>query len=267
MTSTKPTYQTLQYDVSEGVATLTLHRPDAANAIDLTLGRELMDAVTRAESDARVRALLLTGSGKMFSGGGDLASFAKLGDDLGRTLRELTGYLHLSVSRLLRLKAPVVVAVNGVAAGGGMSLALSGDLVLAAESARFTMAYTRIGLVPDGGSSHVLPRLVGLRRAQELIFTNRVLSAQEALEWGLVTRVLPDAELMAEARKLARTLADGPTAAFGATKRLLLSTFSESAEAQMELESQSIARAGESADGREGIGAFLEKRAASFQGR
>jgi 2-(1,2-epoxy-1,2-dihydrophenyl)acetyl-CoA isomerase len=260
-------YQSLLYDVTGDVATITLHRPDAANAIDLTLGRELMDAVTRAEADGRVRALLLTGSGKMFSGGGDLASFARLGDDLGRTLRELTGYLHLAVSRLLRLKAPVVVAVNGTAAGGGMSLALAGDLVLAAESARFTMAYTRIGLVPDGGSSHVLPRLVGLRRAQELIFTNRVLSAREALEWGLVTRVVPDAELAAEAQKLVRTLAEGPTQAFAAARRLLLTTFTESAEAQMELESQGVSRAGESADGVEGIRAFLEKRTPTYQGR
>jgi 2-(1,2-epoxy-1,2-dihydrophenyl)acetyl-CoA isomerase len=267
MTTPAPTYQTLLYDVADGVATVTLNRPEAANAIDLRLGLELMDAVTRAESDPRVRALLLTGSGKMFSGGGDLASFARLGDDLGRTLRELTGYLHLSVSRLLRLKAPVVVAVNGTAAGGGMSLALAGDLVLAAESARFTMAYTRIGLVPDGGSTHVLPRLVGLRRAQELIFTNRVLTANEALEWGLVTRVVPDAELAAEAQKLVRSLAEGPTQAFAATRRLLASTFTESAEAQMELESQGVARAGESVDGLEGIHAFLEKRAPTFQGR
>ena len=264
--SSQARYETLGYEVEAGVATLTLNRPQAANAIDMTLGRELMDAVTRSDADASVRAVLLTGQGKMFSGGGDLASFAKYGDDVGRALRELTGYLHVSVSRLLRHRAPVVVAVNGVAAGGGMSLALAGDLVLAAESARFTMAYTKAGLVPDGGATHVLTRLVGLRRAQELIFTNRLLSAQEALSWGLITRVVPDAELAGEAHKLARTLAEGPTRAFASVKRLLVSSSTESPEAQMELESQAIARAAEESDGKEGIGAFLAKRAPVFKG-
>ena len=264
--SSQANFDTLGYQVESGVATITLNRPQAANAIDMTLGRELMLAVTRSDADPSVRAVLLTANGKMFSGGGDLASFAKYGDDVGRALRELTGYLHLAVSRLLRHKAPVVVAVNGVAAGGGMSLALAGDLVLAAESARFTMAHTRAGLVPDGGSTHVLPRLVGLRRAQELIFTNRVLSAQEALEWGLVTRVVADAELAAEGLKLARTLAEGPTRAFAGAKRLLVSSGTESPEAQMELESQGIARAAEEADGKEGIAAFLAKRPPAFKG-
>ena len=147
-----------------------------------------------------------------------------------------------------------------------MSLALAGDLVLAAESARFTMAYTKAGLVPDGGATHVLTRLVGLRRAQELIFTNRLLSAQEALSWGLITRVVPDAELAGEAHKLARTLAEGPTRAFASVKRLLVSSSTESPEAQMELESQAIARAAEESDGKEGIGAFLAKRAPVFKG-
>jgi 2-(1,2-epoxy-1,2-dihydrophenyl)acetyl-CoA isomerase len=264
--SSQTNYETLLYGVAAGVATITLNRPQAANAIDMTLGRELMDAVTRSDADPSVRAVLLTASGKMFSGGGDLASFARYGDDVGRALRELTGYLHLSVARLLRHKAPVVVAVNGVAAGGGMSLALAGDLVLAAESARFTMAYTRAGLVPDGGSTYVLPRLVGHRRAQELILTNRVLGAQEALEWGLCTRVVPDAELAAEAQKLAETLAAGPTRAFAGVKRLLVSSGSESPESQMELESQAISRAAEEADGKEGIAAFLAKRVPVFKG-
>jgi 2-(1,2-epoxy-1,2-dihydrophenyl)acetyl-CoA isomerase len=265
--SSRAEYETLRYEVQAGVATITLNRPHAANAIDMTLGRELMDAVTRSDADPSVRALLLTANGKMFSGGGDLASFANYGDDVGRALRELTGYLHLSVARLLRHKAPVVVAVNGVAAGGGMSLALAGDLVLAAQSARFTMAYTKAGLVPDGGSTHVLTRLVGLRRAQELIFTNRLLNAEEALSWGLITRVVPDCELAAQALELARSLAQGPTRAFAGVKRLLVSSSTESPEAQMELESQAIARAAEEADGKEGIAAFLAKRTPAFKGQ
>jgi 2-(1,2-epoxy-1,2-dihydrophenyl)acetyl-CoA isomerase len=260
-------YENIQFDIQGGIARLALNRPHAANALDMAMGRELMDAVTRCDSDDSVRAVLLSAHGKMFSGGGDLASFSEFGNDVLRALKELTGYLHVAVSRLMRMRAPVVVAVNGVAAGGGMSLALAGDYVLAAESARFTMAYTKAGLVPDCGASHVLPRIVGLRRTQELIFTNRVLNAREAEAWGLVTRVVPDAELMVEAEKIVKQLAEGPTAAYGGVKRLLASTQSTSLETQLELESREIANASLTEDGKEGLAAFLGKRAPKFTGR
>lgn len=260
-------YETIQFEVRDSVAYLTLNRPSAANAINMTMGRELMDAATRADSDAHVRALLLTANGKMFSGGGDLAAFSAYGDDLQRALRELTAYLHVAVSRLIRLRAPVVVAVNGVAAGAGMSLALAGDYVFAAESARFTMAYTKAALVPDGGATHVLPRLVGLRKTQDLMLTNRVLSAKEALDWGLVSKVVPDAELSAEAEKLVKQLAEGPTLAFAGVKRLLASTATTSLETQLELESREIGFASQSADGKEGMAAFLGKRPPTYLGQ
>src|SRR5205814_1535443 len=143
---------------------------------------------------------------------------------------------------------PVIMAVNGVAAGGGFSFALSGDVVIAAESARFTMAYSKIAATPDGSSSYFLPRLIGLRRTMELYFTNRVLSAREALEWGLVTRVVPDAELKSAVDTLARELAQGPTLAFGGAKRLFHQSTYESLETQMELEAQSIAKSGRNTD-------------------
>jgi len=260
-------YESIQYEVRDAVAYLTLNRPTAANAINMTMGRELMDAVTRADADTTVRALLLTAQGKMFSGGGDLASFAAYGDDVHRALRELTAYLHVAVARLMRLEVPVVVAVNGVAAGAGMSLALAGDYVIAAESARFTMAYTKAALVPDGGATHVLPRLIGLRKTQDLMLTNRVLSAKEADSWGLVSRVVPDSELAAEAEKMVKQLAEGPTLAFAGVKRLLASTATTSLETQLEQESREIGFASQTVDGKEGMAAFLGKRPAKYLGK
>ena len=253
-------------EISEGVACLTLDRPDAANAIHLPLARELMEAAIRCDEDPTVRAVLLTGSGKMFCAGGDLRSFAEKGDELPGALKELTVYLHAATTRFARMDAPLVVAVNGTAAGAGFSLAVSGDLVLAAESAKFTMAYTAAGLSPDGSSSWYLPRLIGTRRTQELMLTNRRLSAHEALEWGLVTRVVPDEALATEARDVARELAQGPTRAYGVVKELLLTSHTEGLETQLEHEARGIARMSGTPDGREGIQAFLEKRAPKFTG-
>ena len=159
------------------------------------------------------------------------------------------------------------MAINGIAAGGGFSFALSGDLVVAAESAKFTMAYSKIAATPDGSSSYFLPRLIGLRRAMELYFTNRVLTAREALEWGLVTRVVPDAELKSAVTALAAELAQGPTKAFGAAKRLLHQSTWESLETQMELEAQAIAASGHTEDFRAGVTAFAQKATPTFRGR
>jgi 2-(1,2-epoxy-1,2-dihydrophenyl)acetyl-CoA isomerase len=179
----------------------------------------------------------------------------------------MTMYLHAAISRFARMRAPLVAAVNGTAAGAGFSLVCAADLVVAAESARFTMAYTRAGLTPDGSSTYFLPRLVGTRRALELMLTNRTLSAAEALEWGLVNRVVPDAELEEQATSLARSLAAGPTAAFGSVKRLVENSTRDSLESQMEHEARAIADAARSPDAREGIDAFFAKRAAKFSGR
>jgi len=162
---------------------------------------------------------------------------------------------------------PVVAAVHGAAAGAGMSLACACDLVVAAESARFTMSYSNAGLTPDGSSTYYLPRLVGLRRATELTLTNRRLSAQEAMEWGIVTRVVPDEDLSEEATALASQLAAGATKALGAAKRLLQSGWTETLETQMEHETQTIADMARTSDAPEGIAAFLEKRQAEFTGR
>jgi 2-(1,2-epoxy-1,2-dihydrophenyl)acetyl-CoA isomerase len=257
--------QRLRFELKEGVATLTLDRPKA-NGIDLEMGRALMHAAIRCHEDPDVRAVVLTGAGPMFCAGGDLKSFAGFGKELPAALLELTTYLHAATSRLARMRAPLVVAVNGTAAGAGMSLAVAGDLVLAAESASFTMAYTAAGLSPDGSSSWLLPRLIGMRRTQELMLTNRALSAREAAEWGLVTRVVSDAALQAEAAALAGRLAQGPTRAFGIVKSLLAETFQTAYEAQLEHEARGIAAMAGTPDGQEGIRAFLEKRPARFTG-
>jgi len=260
-------YETLQFQCKDGVARITLDRPDVMNAMDLQLMQELLAAAIACDEDPSVRAVVLTGAGKAFCAGGDLASFAAQGDGLPGFLKQATTQLHGALSRLARMDAPLITAVNGTAAGAGMSLALAGDLVLASESARFTLAYTAAGLTPDGGSTFLLPRLIGLRRSQELVLTNRRLTAAEALEWGLVTQVVPGDQLLAQADELAARMAAGPTLAFGSAKRLLLRSTGDALEVQMEHEARGIADAARSADGREGISAFLGKRAPEFRGQ
>jgi 2-(1,2-epoxy-1,2-dihydrophenyl)acetyl-CoA isomerase len=259
-------FNTLLFSIDNGLASITLNRPEAANSLDMDMAKELLQVSIICRSESGVRAVLLTGNGKLFCAGGDLNGFVTHRKTLRGNIKELTTYLHAAVANFARMRAPLVVAVNGAAAGAGFSLALCGDVVLAGKSARFTMAYTAAGLVPDGGSSYVLPRVVGLRRAQELMLTNRRLSADEARDWGIVTRVVEDAELMAEAGKSARLLAAGPTHAFGLVKRLLLTSFDNTLETQMEEESAAIADSACRPDGYEGVDAFFEKRPARFKG-
>ncbi|HEY5897841.1 MAG TPA: enoyl-CoA hydratase-related protein [Burkholderiales bacterium] len=258
-------YSTLLYETSEGVAKITLNRPDAANSLNAAMARELMEASIRASEDRAVRAVILTGAGRMFSGGGDLKSFAAQGERLPSHLKEVAGHLHLAISRFVRMEAPVIAAVNGSAGGAGLSLCMFADLVIAAESAKFTLAYTRAGLSPDGGSTYFLPRIIGVRRTLELALTNRVLSSREALEWGMVNKVVPDADLQREAQALAAQLASGSLGALGTAKRLLHHSFTESLETQMELEAQGIAAQAGTANAREGIAAFIAKRSPKFQ--
>ena len=260
-------YSSLDFALNEGLARITFKRPDRFNALDPAMARELCDVANRCASDRAVRAVLLTGSGEQaFCAGGDVSVFADNLDAIELLVKEITTDLHAAVSRFARMRAPLIGAVNGVAAGAGFSLVTACDLVIAADTATFTSAYTRIGLAPDGSSTYFLSRLVGPRRAMELYLTNRILSAQEALDWGLVNRVVPAAELASAAETLACQLAEGPTEAYGAVKALLQSAATESLETQMELESRAIGAAGASLDGQEGIRAFVEKRPARFTG-
>ena len=260
-------YQHLLLERADQIATITLNRPDAFNAFNLAMGREIFDATLAVDEDPDVRCVVITGAGKAFCAGGDVKEFVDNLSHIGAHVKELTTYLHGAVSRLVRSPKPVITAVNGIAAGGGFSFALSGDLVIAAESARFTMAYSKIAATPDGSSSYFLPRLIGVRRAIELHYTNRMLSAKEALEWGLVNRVVPDAEFRGAVQKLAGELAQGPTKAFGAAKLLFHQSTHESLETQMELEAQAIANSGRTEDFREGVTAFANKKTPTFRGR
>lgn len=256
--------EAVQFELEGAVATLRLNRPDAGNAIDLPLARALLAASIRCDHDPAIRCVVLTGNGRLFCAGGDLAAFSGAGDGMAGFLGELAGVLHLAISRLLRMPKPLVTLVNGPAAGAGLSLAIMGDLALAARSAHFTPAYGAVGLSPDGGLSWHLPRLVGMRRAQDLILTNRRVAADEAEAIGLVTRTVDDARLAAEGAELARTLVSSATAAIGATRRLLLESYDTGLEAHLEKEARSIAALGAGPEVREGVAAFIERRRPAF---
>lgn len=253
-------------EVAGGIATLTLNRPAQANAIDLPLAQALLGAAIRCDQDRAIRCVVLTGRGKLFCGGGDLGSMAGAGDDVPGMLSELAGTLHMAVTRLMRMAKPLLVLVNGPAAGAGLSLAIAGDIVLAARSAHFTAAYGGVGLSPDGGMSWQLPRLIGMRKAQEMLIANRRVSAEEAEAMGLITRAVDDDALAEEGAKQAARLAAGPTAAIGVARRLLLESFDRSLEGQLEQEVRGISASGATAEFREGAAAFLERRKPDFQG-
>ena len=259
-------YSTIQLEREGGIATLTLNRPESANALSLPMATELMRAAIELDEDARVRAVILTGNGKMFCAGGDLGAMKEAGDGASAYIKEMAGNLHLAISRFARMRAPVIAAVNGTAAGAGFSMICATDLAIASETAKFTMAYTGAGLSPDGSSTYFLPRIIGQRRTTELMLTNRVLNSADALDWGLVNQVVPAEELMPAAEKLAGQLASGPTGSYALVKRLLLNSANESLESQMEHETRGIADSARTEDGREGIAAFLAKRRPEFSG-
>ncbi len=257
-----PEFDTLTFAQSGPITSIVLDRPDAANGLNDTLTRELAEAAALCDTDA-TKVVTLTGAGRFFSAGGDLRAMAAAPSP-GAFVKGIADDLHRAMSTFARMDAVLITAVNGVAAGAGFPLGVSGDLVLAGESASFTMAYTKVGLSPDGSSSYLLPRLVGLRRTQELMITNRVLTAAEALEWGLVTAVVPDAELSTRLEELAAKTATGARGSQSAVKKLLLTTYAARFEDQLDYEAQLISECADSVDGKEGIGAFLGKRKPEF---
>lgn len=258
-------YKTIEFEVRDHIARIVLNRPDAGNAFNSELARELAEAAMACDLDPTVKVVLLSARGKIFCAGGDLKAFAGFGDEVTLRVKQLADDVHKAISIFARMDAPLVVAVNGSAAGAGFSLSIAGDIVIAADNAKFTMAYTAVGLSPDGSSTWYLPRLIGLRRAQELALTNRTLSATEALDWGLVTRIVPAADLEDAAMTLCRQLAAGPRAAQATVKKLFLSSPDNGLEAQMEIEGRAIARAAGMPDGVEGVRAFASGRKAVFE--
>jgi 2-(1,2-epoxy-1,2-dihydrophenyl)acetyl-CoA isomerase len=257
-------WETILFAVADGVATLTLNRPDKLNAFNDQLHADIADALGKVESDATIRALVITGAGRGFCSGADLTSRL---DRQGGTNDALDKQYHPRLRRLRALKKPVVAAVNGPAAGAGMSLALSCDIVLAAQSATFIQAFTRIGLVPDAGSTYFLPRLIGTARAKGLTMLAEPLTAAQAEAWGLIWKAVPDDELMPQAMVLAKKLAQGPTYALGLTKTAIDASLGNELDTQLALERDFQSAAAQSEDFREGVKAFLEKRPAKFQGK
>lgn len=248
-----------------GVAWLTLNRPDAGNAIDMALATALRDVALELEQDATVRCVVITGAGKVFCAGGDVPSFAAAPEGPGAYLHKLAGTFHEAAVVLARMPKPVVTAINGAAAGAGMSLAIGADIALAGQKASFLPAYGAIGLTPDGGMTWSLPRLVGLRHAQEIILTNRRVGADDALGLGMVNRVVEDGALLAEAAVLAERLAGGAVGAAAKVRSLLASSFETALPAQLDRELEGISAAAAGAEGREGVAAYLEKRAPNFR--
>jgi 2-(1,2-epoxy-1,2-dihydrophenyl)acetyl-CoA isomerase len=257
------TLSTVTIEIQGHVALVQLNRPDNANTLNMQMGRDLAAAAIACEADSKVRAVVLTGAGKNFCFGGDLRGMIEGGGAIDAYLRELTSHLHTAIAHFVRMDQPVIAAVNGTAAGAGVGLVAMADMAIAAESAKFSLAYTGVGLTPDGSTSFFLPRVIGQKRAMELILTNRAISAAEALDWGLVNSVVADSDVVTAALKLAERLATGPLRAFGKSKRLIAES-SGALESHLTLESQTIARQGATAEGREGIGAFLEKRKPRF---
>lgn len=252
--------------IEDAVARLTLARPEAGNAMSWDLIDQLARATETIAADRRVRAVLLSAQGRNFCVGGDIQAFAAEADPSG-FIRRLAERLHESVARLAALPVPVVIAVQGAAAGAGFSLAALGDIVLASENASFTLAYTGIGLTSDGGATWSLPRLIGMRRTQELAYTNRRLSAAEAHAMNIVTRVVPDDQLAAEAEAMARRLATGPTAAYAGVKRLLAEGQTRGLAQHLDAEAVAISIALGTQDAQGAVKAFLAREKPRFEGR
>jgi 2-(1,2-epoxy-1,2-dihydrophenyl)acetyl-CoA isomerase len=255
-----PSFETLDFSVRDGVACIILNRAESANVLSATMTRELREVALFCDTEPDVRALLLTATGRFFCSGGDIRSMAGQTSNLTPYVREAANEFHVAVSTFVRMTKPLVVAVNGIAAGAGFSLALLGDIVIGGASCSFKAAYSAAGLSPDGGMTHFLPRLVGLRRAQELILMNRTIGAEQALHYGILTEIVPDDRLSEFAKDCARKLAAGPARAQGAIRSLLMASSDSPLERQLDLESQYISECAGSADGREGLAAFLERR-------
>jgi 2-(1,2-epoxy-1,2-dihydrophenyl)acetyl-CoA isomerase len=262
------TFNTILLEITKSYAKLTLNRPDRLNSFTVEMHGDVAEALSRVEQDPEIRALLITGAGRGFCAGQDLADRAvapgEAGVDLGESLENRYNPL---IRRLIRLPKPVICAVNGVAAGAGANIAFAADIVLAAKSAKFIQSFSNIGLVPDSGGTWILPRLAGQARALGLALTGEPLTAEKAEAWGLIWRAVDDVELQTEAEKLAERFAVGPTRGFAAIKMAMRKGWLAGLEEQLDLERDLQRELGRSNDYREGVAAFSEKRKPNFSGK
>lgn len=254
-------------DTATGIARITLNRPEVLNALDVPTAEALRDAARAVRDDARVRCVILSGAGRGFVAGGDLAGFAQDFDRAAEVADRILDAMHAAIEAFCYMDAPVIAQVHGVAAGAGLSLVSACDLVIAAEGTRFLMAYERIGASPDCGATYFLPRILGARRAAQFVLLSETLDAAEAERAGLVNRVVPADRLAAEAEEIARRLAQGATGAYGRFKRLAVASFDSDLGGQLEAERRAFRDGTRTQDFREGITAFLAKRPANFSGR
>ena len=257
---------TVLYSVADEVATITLNRPQVMNALDAEMLRALRAAAERAERDTAARVVVIRGAGPAFLAGGDVTLFHADLPRMPELVREGAAEFHHAILALRRAPKPVLAAVHGAVAGAGVSLVAAADLAVAVEGTKFTMAYSRLGTSPDGGATHTLPRLLGYRKALELILLSDTFDARAALELGLVNRVVGADQLEAETRVIARRLAQGATAAYGEVKRLVYAGQDRTFAAQLEAEAEAFARCAGTRDFAEGVTAFVEKRKPEFKG-
>lgn len=259
--------ETVLAKMQDGFLQITLNRPDRLNAFNEAMHHDLRELLTDAQTDRDIRAVLLTGAGRGFCAGQDLSDrdMRDGGEapDLGHTIETLYNPL---IRQIRSLAKPVICAVNGVAAGAGANIAFACDIVLAAHSAKFIQAFSKIGLVPDSGGSWLLPRLIGEARAKALTLTGEPLPARTAADWGLIWKTVPDTDLMKEASELAERLAAGATTGLGLTKQLIQDAADQSLDSHLDAERDAQRQAGRTTDYREGVAAFLEKRPARFSG-
>ncbi|MDQ0189715.1 enoyl-CoA hydratase/isomerase family protein [Alicyclobacillus cycloheptanicus] len=256
-------YETIQYEMAGSVAKITLNRPQVANAINAQMGNELYDAMKRVEAERKARAVVLTGAGKAFCAGQDLGEQDAISENLANAVRERYNVL---ISKMRSLQVPILAAVNGAAAGAGFGLALACDLRFASSTAKFTMAFSKIGLAPDSGTSYFLPRLVGVGKALEWAWTGEILSAETALAHGVVNRVYDADALLSETMSFADQLAAGPTKSYALTKEAIYNNVADSLPNALEREAVLQDLAGRSHDFREGVQAFMEKRPPVYRG-
>jgi len=261
------TYETITYHAADGVGHLHLNRPGGANAVSEALAADLRNVMIDIEFDDSVRAVSVTAEGKVFCAGGDLKEFHGEGANLPRHGAKLLGDFHTALYKMNRMPKPFVAGVRGAAGGAGLSLVGAFDLVISGESSKYTMAYTRAGMTPDGTSSYFIGRHIGLRRMLDLTLTNRVLDAATAEQWGLVNRVVPDDEVASATAALAAELAAGAPFAVGNAKRVIYNGYEQPLEQAGEFEGVMITAAMGTADGQEGIASFVEKRAPEWTGR